>query len=193
MLYPYFIHPYNRTWSNERAIEIPVVMEYIRYFAEDRILEVGNVLSHYCEMNHTVVEKWERGIFRKVINQDIFDYEPDRKFDLVVSISTIEHIGWDDHPRQPGKVLEVFPKLQSLLHAKGKMIVTAPVGQNPFLDHCLRDRLVPVSDMFCLRRISLDNEWEQTSPSTALRCEYGRPFPRTNAVIFLVFEKEVHG
>jgi len=185
--YTYFIHPYNRTWSNERAVEVPIIREYIRACADDEILEVGNVLSHYVDLHHTVVDKWEWGMFRPVINEDILTYAPARKFDLILSISTIEHIGWDEHPRKPESISNVFPKLCSLLRAGGKIILTVPIGQNLFLDQCLRDQQILPSEMFGLRRISAANEWEETTPETALQCAYGHPFPNANAIMVLIF------
>src|SRR5262245_37084813 len=45
--YPYFVHGYNSTWCNERAVEIPIVWAEVCARHPGRVLEVGNVLSHY--------------------------------------------------------------------------------------------------------------------------------------------------
>ena len=49
---PYFYHKYNKTWKNERAVEIPIMLKrYLReFYGDKRILEVGNVLQHYTNL-----------------------------------------------------------------------------------------------------------------------------------------------
>lgn len=183
--FPYFIHPYNHTWLNERAVEIPVVCRLVRDVPDQDLLEIGNVLSHYLDHRHVVVDKYEHGAFQAVVNRDIVDLDTDRKYRLVVSISTLEHVGWHETPRTPEKVLRAFDKINALLLPGGRAIITVPVGQNAFLDQCLRERRIPGFDLRSLKRISAANEWEPVDPDTALRCSYGSPFPNANAVIFM--------
>src|SRR5690349_15642495 len=66
--YPYFHHGYNRTWANERAVEIPIVWSPVLE-CRGKILEVGNVLGHYFPFDQAVVDKYEKGT--NVINADI--------------------------------------------------------------------------------------------------------------------------
>lgn len=56
----YFFHLYNTTWKNERAIEIPIVLSYLYLYNPKEVIEVGNVLSHYIKIEHTVVDKYEK-------------------------------------------------------------------------------------------------------------------------------------
>jgi len=184
--YPYFLHPYNRTWNNERAVEIPIVLEHLRKVEPQGVLEVGNVLSHYYDVQHTVVDKWEKGDGVRVINEDILDYKPNRTFDFIVSISTVEHIGWDEKPQCPERVLEAFPKLQSLLRPQGKALLTIPIGYNRFLDKCLHEKQVPFSEAFFMIRKNAANEWAECDAATALEQEYARPFPAANALAVLI-------
>jgi len=58
--YPYFYHWYNRTWRNERTVEIPIVRRILEARPEASVLEVGNVLSHYFGKDHEVVDKYEK-------------------------------------------------------------------------------------------------------------------------------------
>ena len=59
--YPYFYHPYNTTWRNMRALEIPITEDAIRNAIKNnplaKILEVGNVLSHYFQVSHQILDK----------------------------------------------------------------------------------------------------------------------------------------
>jgi hypothetical protein len=80
---------------------------------------VGNVLSHYFSVNHDVVDKYEKA--EGVINRDIIDFHPSKEYDLIISISTLEHVGWDedisDHKilHDPSKILRAIENLRGLL------------------------------------------------------------------------------
>src|SRR3954451_22447894 len=66
-----FVHRYNETWRNERAVEVPLVVEALDAHP---VLEVGNVLGHYGHCGHTVVDKYERA--PGVLNVDVLDFAP---------------------------------------------------------------------------------------------------------------------
>ena len=119
--YHYFYHKYNSTWESERAIEVPIIWKIVKENRERRILEIGNVLSHYFVFKHDIVDKYEKA--KGVINQDVIDFQPPKKYDLIVSISTLEHIGWDEKPRDCTKILRAIENLESLLDNKGRIVV----------------------------------------------------------------------
>jgi len=187
--YSYFVHPYNHTWENERAIEIPVINDLVRKVSDGTILEVGNVLSHYYRINHTILDKYEHGIGQKIINQDIADWIPESHFDLIISVSTIEHIGWDEKPRNPQKVLIALRNIRNSLSPKGKAIITFPTGYNNVLDDGLKNGTINYEKCVCLKRVTKDNQWEAVGLDEALQCSYGVPYKNANAVIFLELTK----
>ncbi len=92
--YRYFCHSYGSTWANERAVEVPIIWEEVRKHEAQRILELGNVLSHYYPVHHDIVDKYEKSA--GVTNVDILDLDTSKDYDLIVSISTVEHIGCDE-------------------------------------------------------------------------------------------------
>jgi hypothetical protein len=59
-----------------------------------------------------------------------------------VSISTVEHIGWDERPRQPDKVLGAVDHVCVLLAPRGRFLVTAPLAYNSVLDEAVTGQLV---------------------------------------------------
>lgn len=183
--YPYFFHPYNRTWANERAVELPIFQVLMSTVAPSSTLEVGNVLSHYVDSDHTVVDKWEHCEYRPILNCDLLSFDPEKRFDLIVSISTIEHVGWDESPKEEKSVILALQKLQSLLTPSGKAFVTIPVGYNQYLDQRLPDLINDQVVATCLKRISQDNHWVEVSLDDALKCKYGEPFAYANAVVLL--------
>ena len=95
---------------NERAIEVPIVWKIVSEYSEGRILEVGNVLSHYFSVCHDILDKYEKA--DGVINQDVVNFWAPNKYELIVSISTLEHVGWDESPRDPNKILRAIENLK---------------------------------------------------------------------------------
>src|SRR5215207_4369431 len=98
------------TWRSERAVELPIAWRRVRRTDATSTLEIGNVLSNYFPVRHLVVDKYER--VPGVINEDVVDFSPPGKYDLIVSISTLEHVGWDPpEPRDPLKLLRAVDNL----------------------------------------------------------------------------------
>src|SRR3990167_9947760 len=113
----YLSSMYNISCANERSIEVPIIEYYIRKYGYNKtgnFLEVGNVLYHYGHVYHEVIDRDELGT-------DLYTYKFTKKYDLIVSISTIEHM---DDPR---KALEI---IKSLLNPGGKAVITIPLGYN---------------------------------------------------------------
>ena len=158
--YEYLYNLYNATWRNERAVELPIVFRYAYFMSLDRgreigwftgyndcsILEIGNVTSHYTNyglqwgMNtalpDAIVDKYEHGWGVK--NEDIVTFKPKEKYDLVISISTLEHVGIDEEPPNPSKLIEaLFNIKKNILKPGGTMLATVPVGYNGCLDQLL--------------------------------------------------------
>lgn len=122
----YFIHPYNFTWASERCIEVPIVMSYLKR-ATLPVLEVGNVLSHYFKVNHHIVDKYEMA--PGVQNMDAAEFSTDVRYGLILSISTLEHIGMDgDDETDESKTIKTIQNLCWLLAPSGKIVATVPLG-----------------------------------------------------------------
>jgi hypothetical protein len=179
--YKYFYNLYNTTWENERAVEIPIVREILQEHQGKMILEVGNVIPHYFDVDHDVVDKYENAI--NVINQDVIDYHPTKKYDLIISISTLEHVGWDESPREPEKILRAIDNLKSCLVAGGKMVVTFPLGYNSAMDKFLLDGRFNFIQQYTLRRTTHDNQWEEIDENTFRPLKFGYPYPSANGLV----------
>lgn len=171
--YEYLYHPYNRTWKNERGVEIPIFRELLLQQEGKRVLEVGNVLSHYFSVQHTVVDKYE--VSPGVLNQDIIEFIPQQPYDLIVSISTLEHVGWDEQPREPTKLLHVLEHLRSTcLAPSGKLVASLPIGYNQYFDGLLNNGKSPFTTQHFLKRISKQNYWIESDWEQCRDVPYGR-------------------
>ena len=183
---PLFYHRYNMTWANERAVEVPVAGEFLRRFAGKRVLEVGNVTPHYLDTGHTVLDKFERG--PGIINEDIAGFAPGERFDLILSVSTFEHIGYDDEANGASgeKISQAITTCRGLLTAGGQLVLTLPLGYNPALDRMIADGQLGCDRATFLKRTGR-LAWQTVDAEAALASEYGRPFPYANAVMIAQF------
>ncbi len=178
---PYFIHPYNATWRNERTIEIPVAKEFLnRRPASARVLEIGNVMAYYAPFPHTVVDKYERAV--GVLNEDLITFRPNEKFDVVFSISTFEHIGWDEQPKQPEKVRQAIECFKALIKPGGLGMLTVPTGYNDYLDTMLSEENLGFDDTLFMRRTTATNDWEMTDWQGLKDLKYDGKFPAANGL-----------
>jgi hypothetical protein len=179
--YAYEVHGYNETWTNERAVELAVGFDALRRHVGEEVLELGNVLGHYIERKHDVVDKYERA--PGVTNCDVLDFYPARRYRLIVSISTLEHVGLEEEVVDPGKPARVVDHLASLLDGGGEMLFTFPLGYNAALDEHVRSGALSFSQVRYMRRVSSDNRWVETGVDDVADAAFGKPYPRANALV----------
>jgi SAM-dependent methyltransferase len=184
----YLVHPYKRTWTTERAVEVPVIGALVDAAgAAARVLEVGHVLGHYGARRHVVVDKYERGA--GVLNRDVLDLADLGAFDLVVAISTVEHVGWDEEPREPRKAIAAIAALKALLAPGGRLHLTVPVGYNPVLDGALRGGEVQLTRASALRRDGAGTRWREVPVAEAWDVPYDFLLYSARAVVFAAIER----
>lgn len=152
----YFDHPYNHTVLNMRRVEIPIARWYIEKAGElARILEVGNVLAHYGPVNWPVLDLREKG----AINADVMKWKPEQKVDLLISISTLEHV--------QAKPSAAVRRLRTFLVPGGTAVITVPTGYNAILDLQLSDGTIGADEVHCMRVYGA-NWWRECTLEAAL-------------------------
>jgi predicted O-methyltransferase YrrM len=124
----YHDHPYNRTRWNERAVEVAIGLHEVEQVPPNRVLEVGAVLPHYSNRGHFVIDLEEQ--LRDVFNADVLTWEPDQDYDLILSISTLEHLPDLD------AMQAAVARMKSWLAPGGTLLLTLPYGWQgaPWLD-----------------------------------------------------------
>jgi hypothetical protein len=176
--FDYFIHEYNTTWLNERKVEIPIALSFIHGHKD--ILEVGNVLSHYVDAPWDIIDKFEKG--KRIVNADVTDFRPKDKYGLIVSISTLEHVGFDDDKKDTEKIVKALLNLKNnCLEAGGKMIVTLPIGYNKEMDKKLFSGQLVFNEIHFLKRVS-KHEWKEAQKNEIIGTQYGHPFSGANSI-----------
>jgi len=184
--YRYFTHPYNATWRNERAVEIPIALRFLAHNRGQRVLEVGNVLSYYTSevdawpADYDVVDKYECS--PGVQNIDFLSMSPREPYDALLSISTFEHIGWDETPRDPAKVVRALAHLARVVRNRERVLLTFPLGYHPQLDVLAGCDGLGFRQSSALMRVNRRNDWREVSVREALPHRYGERFAGANAL-----------
>lgn len=166
---------HGRTWTTERAVEVPVARRVLERHAGGRVLEVGNVLSHYGPVEHEVIDRYERA--EGVANVDVLGLPARPEYDLVLTISTLEHVGRDEVPRDPARAVAALEHLRRLLKPGGELFATVPVGYNPELDRAL------AAGPYELRAMR-SRPWREIDPAQAFGCPYDFLVYSASAVLF---------
>ena len=110
------------------------------------------------------------------------DHEPAAPYDLIVSLSTMEHVGQDDDRHEPAKAIAAIERVHGWLAPGGELLVTVPLGYNAALDA----RLVEGPPLFdstrFMRRLDAQNSWREASPADLRGTRFNSPFPFANAI-----------
>lgn len=178
---PYFSHHYHYTWLNERAVEVALALDLLERHPGAEVLEVGNVLGHYADVSHQVVDKYEQS--PGVLNVDAADLDLDRTYDLVVAISTLEHVGLDEDVVDDAKPARAIERLRAHARPGGMVWITHPVGYNPVLDAQLRSGEIATSRVRALLRDPRRNVWREVSPDLVWDTPYDRLLYTAHAVL----------
>jgi hypothetical protein len=187
----YFRANYNLAFENERTVEIPIAMSFIKSLkSSDNLLEVGNVVANYGvkPINRDILDKYDANTY--VINEDVILFKPAKKYDAILSISTLEHVGWDEEVRDPKKIITAINNLiENCLAKGGCMLVTMPFGYNDYLDKELALGIKYFTETYYLKRTSSDNKWKQVDYKEVSNSKYGEPFNNANAIFIGLVNK----
>ena len=143
--------------------------------------------THAAPAAHTVIDKYEHA--PGVVNADALTFSGG-PYDLIVSISTLEHVGYDEEPRDAGKAARAIENLRGLLSPGGELLATIPVGYNRELDDALRDGSLGARVSYLARVGEL--RWKQVGARRHARAPrvavagtdavYGWPWPGANVL-----------
>jgi hypothetical protein len=180
----YFRHNFNLAYANERTIEIAIIKDFLKILGKNaKILEVGNVLANYGFRNTSrdVLDKYDPALH--VFNEDVINFKPLEKYAAIISISTLEHVGWDEDIRDPMKIISAVRNLkENCLAPSGRMLVTIPIGYNTYFDDQLARGAEYFTEKYFFKRISADNKWKQVDYTEVLGAKFGQPFNNANAM-----------
>lgn len=192
--FEYSCHP--DIWRNERRVEVPIALAVVKeaQIKGLNILEVGNVLWRYGGSGYDVLDKYE--VQKGIINEDIVSYIPKKKYDIIISVSTFEHVGWDENEyggkssNGQGKLLLGIDNLiKNCLVDRGEIFFTVPIGYNPQLNLYIEtNKLNTYSCRFLLRKSF--NRWCEASWDEVKNVKFNFPFPFANAILIGRIKKQ---
>jgi Chromosome segregation ATPases len=220
---------YNRIKFNnptERAVEISIAFDFIANLKNpQKILEIGNVLSHYENSlsenlgirSRRIVDKFEVDL--GVENQDLMSLPSAEKYDAIVSISSVEHVGQGDDPsggygeqiesRDLEGPLKAIAKIYDLLALDGKALITVPFGKltdaewyiqfsQEYLDVLWKKYGIPkdaisANYLKLIDRETVDEKhymlWKEVDARELSNSEYGWPWSQANAIAVIEISK----
>ena len=167
-----------KTRFNERAVELPIVKRELDRCGGS-ILEVGNVFHKHGSKSPPVwlvVDLYEKP-YPHVINEDITKFETSERYDLVVSVSTREHVGFDyQEKRDPTMCRIAVERIKGLLKSGGRLIVTCGFGYNLNWDRMVVSGEIEFDRLDCMIRVSSQeaNQWVEAPLSEASEKKYKR-------------------
>jgi len=187
--YEYFYHIYNRAIASERIVEIPIAKNVIDLYSKKHVLEVGNVMAHYFSIDHDVLDKYEKA--PGVINKDVVNFNTNKKYDLIISVSTMEHVGWDSgEKKEPEKFSKSLTNLKKFLKKGGKLFITCPVYYNPYIAKLLKTKRMPFTQQYFMKRTSFFNEWKEVAYEDAMAGnDYDSYYANANVLFVGVYTK----
>ena len=101
-----------------------------------------------------------------------------RTYELVVSISTLEHVGWDEVPEEPDKAATA---LEHIAQLGEKLLVTIPVGVHQRLESAFLTG--PFDDIAFLVKTGRLARWAQRPIEERSRVRYGAPYAYGNGIL----------
>lgn len=215
---------YNRIADNnlaERTIEVPIAFDFFTNIEnKTKVLEVGNVLQNYENSlsdyvglrPRKIVDKYE--VATGVDNIDLMDLPEMVKYDVIISISTVEHVGQEKNQVTTDSEnleapLKAIAKIYDLLNVGGKALITVPFGKilngrwyiqfsQEYLNLLSTKYQIPdraISKNF-LKRIATElwvenprHLWVQVEEEELRNVEYNWPWPFGNGIVALELTK----
>jgi hypothetical protein len=138
---------------DERVVEYPWLLSRLTQFGQPlRILDAGSTMNHELILSHPAVKPhkwtiltlgpeancfWDRGISYLYEDLRCTSFK-NECFDVVVSISVIEHVGMNNAPyvdnhtyreHQPDDYLPAIREMRRIIKPGGSLFVTVPFGK----------------------------------------------------------------
>ena len=188
-VYHYVFDAYCPTWKNERAAVIPIAWNIIEKYRQQkkRILEVGNMLSFVFKVDHDILDKYE--VMEGVINEDVVDFNPSKQYDLIISLMTLQWVGFKETPQDSTKFLYAIENLKRILAEGGEIVVIHGLGENQEIDKLIKNGKVRFNHRFYLKRIS-DYKFREANWEEVKDLEYDQSIPTANGIIIGIIKND---
>jgi len=173
--------------SSERAIEIPLAIDFLSHYVKDEpVVELGCVLPYYIlkRENHVAYDFADQ--HPQNVKRDIREMADADFSGNVISISTIEHIGLNEYGIDVTNDVTAVDVLKRIMGNAKRYFITFPLGHNMELDeYVLKD--TNHGECYVTRTMHDPNDWMVVEKS-ALTDEMKRygTYLRANTVCVLL-------
>jgi glycosyltransferase involved in cell wall biosynthesis len=154
---------YERTDSLDvaRTFELSTITAALdQHDDPQRVIEIGNVLSHHQRVEHSVLDPYELAP-AATWNEDLMRFTPPFSPTLVVSVSAFGPLAYGVGRRKPGRLHRAVRRIISWLAPGGRLLLTLPVGQDPVIADFLESPDRHVTSIRRMRRSHDSEEWEE--------------------------------
>jgi hypothetical protein len=170
---------YNNPSNNERKAELPIAFWFLEEH-DYNVIEVGEVTNAYTSppkhIVYDLITEFPGTIMKNASEIDYLDQN-------VLSVSTLEHIGFGDYGHEKVESL-AFQVLKDITSKAKTWCITFPVGYNKELEKDIIN-----SDLiFCLIERLSDSTWKQTEHKNFDAYNYNNPYYAGNAICVLTNE-----
>lgn len=172
--------------SSERAIEVPLVIDFLSNCVRAKpVIEFGCVLPYYIlkRRNHIVYDLADQ--HPDNVRRDIRTLTDDDLRGVVISISTLEHIGTGEYGIKASDVSAVDVLKRIIANAKSYFI-TFPLGCNKTLDDFVANA-TDLNEKYVTRAATDSNDWMvvEKADLTDVMKRYGT-YLRANTICVLM-------
>jgi hypothetical protein len=175
--YSYHDAKYNTSRYNERAVEVPIGLDFLTQHSEN-LLEVGAVLPYYSDTPHTVIDLTDG--HEMVTRANVLTYHVETLYSAAISISTLEHVGdgYED-------TLRSMQYIQYLLEPNAPYLFTIPHGYNANLDKAIQSGNAPVDNVYHMTKVdAIKHIWKQSDGYEEYK-PYNKFSPNANSIYIL--------
>lgn len=190
---------------DERIVEIPWIMEELSKFSYGNFLDAGSSLNHPIILNrlkgkfHIVITtlypeshcQFKDGISYTYEDMRNLSFK-DKYFDVIASISTLEHIGGDNevyksitsnHEMEKGNHLNALMQLKRTLKPEGTLFLTIPFGIFKEYKHIRQFNSDMLHEMIAafqpksatIRFFKYENGWKESDENSCRNSEFVLP------------------
>lgn len=145
--------------SSERAIEIPLAIDFLSHYVKDEpVVELGCVLPYYIlkRDNHVVYDLADQ--HPQNVKRDIREMADADFCGNVISISTIEHVGLNEYGIDVAGDVGAVDVLKRVIASAKRYFITFPLGHNIELDRYVL-KCINVGACYVTRTTRDPNDW----------------------------------
>src|SRR5262249_7854207 len=138
---------------------------------------------------HDVLDKYE--IVDGVINEDVVNFQTSQRYNLIMSIVTLQLVGSDESPRDPRKVLQAIDNLKKFLEPSGIIVIIHGLGEYKGVDDLLKNGILKFNKEFYLKKIS-GYKWKEATWEEVKVLKYNHSVPTANGVVIGIIGNSIN-